>query len=884
MRIRNRETPLIAVLTALLAMCVQPAAAGKDDKPDFPKFEEVTKDMAVKEGFWTLYHDQKKDKLLARIPSKMLGQHFLAASSISAGQFFAGWQWMDSVVYFERMDKNLVLIEADPRYAKGKDTELEDVIGRTYTDTILKAVKIVTEAPGGDPVIDLADLLKTNLVRAADLFGGRVDRSLSRYGKIKVFPQNVELGVNLAVMGKAPATGGRMAAVHYSLSKIPETDYKPREADDRIGYFLTVSKDWTRPHTDRTIFRRYVNRWHLKKTDPAAEVSDVTPETQIVFYIEKTVPKKYRRYVREGILEWNKAFEQAGLRNAMQVRQQTDKTFADIDPEDVRYNFLRWIVTGRPFAMGPSRANPFTGQILDADIIFDDSMVRAYIQDFDVYGPRAWSYGMSDPQLEEFLRAHPQWDCRSHQQVLAAEFAQGGDLYERFDPIDTLQRQGRPVCEIGAGVVRDLALSAGLAAQNGERDLPEEFIGQVIREIVMHEVGHTLGLRHNFKASSWLKLAEIKAASAGERPISASVMDYNANVYAPSGTEQGQFVTTMLGPYDYWAIDYGYRQLTEKFDDEKTMLKSITDRVAEAGLAYATDEDTSLFGPDPSVYRYDNGDDPIAFARQRGEMITRLRKDMADWAVKEGESLQRLREAFNMLLGQQAFAAQVVARLVGGQYVNRDHKGDPNERPAFEVVPADRQREAIAFLGETVLSDQAFDFDANLLNKLAPGRWWHWESDEMDFTLEYEIHDRIRGIQSFILFQLMNPFALNRIYDNQLKVPAEGDCFDVPELFRTLNAVVWSELAEGPSGTWSNRKPRISSIRRQAGFGRKRGLPRGGADGAEGSRPAPRGVAYGCGRPVGRLHVGPPDRGQDADRQGSGGGVCGRWVAGRVES
>ncbi|MCP4245918.1 MAG: DUF5117 domain-containing protein [bacterium] len=785
-----------------------------EDKPDFPKFDEVTKDMKVTEGLWTLYHDKKKDRLLARIPSKMLDEHFLMASSISAGQFFAGWQWSDAVVYFQRMDKKLVLIEVDPRYARGKGSELEDVIGRTYTDTIMKAVQIQTEAPGGDPVIDLADLFKSDLAGVGKLFGGRIDRGLSQFSKIKSFPNNVELGVKLAVMGKDPSAGGQMAGVYYSVAKIPKSDFKPREADDRIGYFLTVSKDWTVPHDARTVFKRYVNRWHLQKVDPEAEVSDVTPETQIVFYIEKTVPKKYRHYVREGILEWNKAFEKAGLRNAVAVRQQTDNTFADIDPEDARYSFIRWVVTGWAFAMGPSRANPFTGEIFDADIIFDDSMVRHYVHDYDVYGPRAWNYGIRDEALEEFTAAQPGWQTPTYHDALAPGFAAGPSDADRPDPVEVLRRRGQPVCQIGAGAVRDLALSAASAAQNGNRDLPEEFIGQVIKEIVMHEVGHTLGLRHNFKASTWLSLADIKAASAAQRATTGSVMDYNANVYAPTAVEQGQFITTTLGPYDYWAIEYGYRTPGKDDGGEKEMLEAITDRVAESGLAYGTDEDSSLLGADPWVNTYDNGNDPIAFARDRIEMVQRLRKDMADWAVRDGESYMRLRRAFDLLLRQQGFGPRMVARLIGGQNVNRDHKGDPNARSPFEVIPAETQRQALEFLGQTVFDDKAFTFDPALLNKLGPGRWWHWDSDEMDFIPEYPIHDRVRSIQSFVLFQLMNPFTINRLHDAQLKVPAGADSFDVPELFGSLTKMVWSELDDSATGPWTNRRPRISSLRR----------------------------------------------------------------------
>src|SRR5262249_17838858 len=104
----------------------------------------------------------------------------------------------------------------------------------------------------------------------------------------------------------------------------------------------------------------------------------VPPKKKIVFWIEKSVPDEYRSYVREGILEWNKAFAKVGFRDAIEVRQQREED--DFDPEDVNYNTFRWITTDRGFAMGPSRANPLTGEIIDADIIFDASMVRYYRQ------------------------------------------------------------------------------------------------------------------------------------------------------------------------------------------------------------------------------------------------------------------------------------------------------------------------------------------------------------------------------------------------------------------------------------------------------------------------------------------------------------------------
>jgi len=385
--------------------------AGKD-KPEFPPFDEVGKDheeIPAPEGaFWTLYYNKKTDHMLAVIPKGMLQKNFLMATSIAAGPDLAGYMWGDEVVQWQEMDKKLVLIAPDLRYKEGDKSEVGDVIKRTYTERIVLAAPIVSKKEGS-PVIDLDKVLKADYAGIGRVYGGGVDASLSRYATRKVFPNNIELGVDLAVM--RGDQGGTRARVHYSISKLPDGDYQSREADDRVGYFLTAVKDWTKPHTERTIFHRYIHRWRLRKEDPKAAVSDVKPADQIVFYIEKTVPKQYRQYVREGILEWNKAFEKAGLRNAIQVRQQDEGVFDQLDPEDVRYNFFRWIVSGRSFAMGPSRANPLTGQILDADIIMDDSMVRVWearYAQLTAKGPAAYY----DPQLREFLDHHPEWDFK----------------------------------------------------------------------------------------------------------------------------------------------------------------------------------------------------------------------------------------------------------------------------------------------------------------------------------------------------------------------------------------------------------------------------------------------------------------------------------------
>ena len=242
-------------------------------------------------------------------------------------------------------------------------------VGNAFTDSVLFSLRIVTKGPKGGDLVDLTPIFMSDLPqisRSLPGFGFSSDRST--WAKVKAFPKNLELEVAATY-----SSSGRFALdtvadsraatinVHYSISKLSSTGYVPRMADDRVGYFMTVLKDYNKK-SDRDQFVRYINRWNLQKA-PGATSAPFQPKKPIIFYIEKTVPHTYRSAIRAGIEEWNKAFETAGWVNAVEVRQQLDSD--DWDPEDIRYNTFRWItasaVNGNCFDLvsaAPTELNP----------------------------------------------------------------------------------------------------------------------------------------------------------------------------------------------------------------------------------------------------------------------------------------------------------------------------------------------------------------------------------------------------------------------------------------------------------------------------------------------------------------------------------------------
>ncbi|MHB1307225.1 MAG: zinc-dependent metalloprotease [Limisphaerales bacterium] len=837
-----------------------PEAGKEPAKPEFPPHTEVLKDfeqvvssLEKAPSLFQIWVRRKDNQMLAVFPEKFAGKKYFIALTVASGERYAGLQAGDKYVYWRRQDKRMVLLTPNLEVRSTGEAESKASVQRLFTDRVLVDVPILGMVPGWGPIIDMDALL---VGEAAKFFGSMVNGARTPLSTIKVakaFPGNVELAFEL------PMSDGLLKTLHYSISEIaPNPAYKSRHADERVGFFTTSYSDLGKYQADESRVR-YINRWHLEKADPSLNISP--PKTPIVFYLESTTPIRYRRWVREGVLMWNKAFEKVGLANAIEVYYQDAATGAHMekDPEDVRYNFVRWLNNNIGTAIGPSRVDPLTGEILDADIILTDGWIRHYWDQYNELIPSLAMEGLS-PATLAWLQTRPQWDPRvrlappASREAILAELAQhgpqahGGHAMAAVDPtlvgsndFDGLvgrTSQFSGLCRAAECKALDLAVmrfgfdlmldnlpeaEAPTAPKAGEKKddakpeepkeplldgIPEWFVGPLIAELVAHEVGHTLGLRHNFRASSIYTIEQINSPELkGKKPFAGSVMDYlpvNVSDWQNKET-QGDYAMIDIGPYDFWAIEYGYTVA-----DKPEALKPILRKASQPELTYATDEDT--IGPDPLARRYDFAADPLKYATKQMELVRYHRERLIDRFVKEGQSWSRARRGYEMTLAIQNRAISMMSGWLGGAFVNRDKKGDPGDRAPISVVPVADQREALKFVIENTFRDDAYGLTPDLLRRMTVDKWL--DGDQLSFEdPTWPVHDRIMGLQSTLLTRLLNPGTLGRVYDNEFLTPAAEDMITLPEVFNTVESEVWSEL-DKTEGTFTERTPMISSLRR----------------------------------------------------------------------
>ena len=792
-----------------------------NDRKDGPwkSFSEVTKNTQVQSGLFTLY--RKRDNAYLALTPAQLDRDYLLVTQLSQGIGEVGLDGGTSIrsdlIRFHRAGDRIELWVVNPRFAATPGTPMARAVESSFGHSVAQSFPIATVRDNGEILLDIASFLTSDwadlgaflqgIATQRKLTGSIVlDRDRSSVEQLRLYPGNLEAEVRLTYqsnrnLGLETVADYRWIplGVHYSLLELPSTPMRPRYADERVGYFVSAIKDFSRD-TAESFFVRFVNRWRLEKRDPDAAVSE--PVKPIVYYIDRTVPNEWKPWVRAGILEWNRALEGAGFRNAIQVLDAPDDTLWSA--EDARYSTVRWTATNRSvYAIGPSNVDPRTGEILNADVLVSANWIQTWRGESGEYvTPLA---AVRSAFLEDSAAATAESETR--------------------------------LCSLGDGLRRQSTVARALlaAAENGPDGaaLTRRYIGQALKALIMHEIGHTLGLRHNFRGSAGVTKAQLAdRAYTKAHGVGVSVMDYSPPALALDPKQQGDFYAGTIGTYDRWAIRYGYMGvgLPEAAagkgsagvtpgwspDAEVNALRQVASEAADPSHLYGTDEDAGfgIYGLDPTVSRYDQTDDPLGWAHDRVALINRLFDSLDTRMVAPGQSYARLRSAFTDLLTDRWYAMLVTTKYLGGATTARDHRGDPLARPALTTVPAARQREALAFLTEAAFGERAYRFKPELLSKLGPDRWRHWGSNpSASGRIDFPVHSWATAQQSALLGQLLDPVVLSRIRDAELRAAEGEQIVTIPELLGTLTRAIWAEAAY--PATAAAASPRnITSVRR----------------------------------------------------------------------
>lgn len=747
------------------AEAVKPAIA----PPATASIADKVKKCKKIEGLFTLYRDTTSGSLMMLIKKDQINKEFIYFSYVENGNTTTGHNkgtFRDNKIFtIKKYYNQIEFITQNTSFYFDPSNAISKSADANITNAVMSSEKVVaSDESKGEYLIEADNLFLTETLYQIKRGGmpspgvfnlGMLSKSKTRYDNIRNYPENTDIVVRYVYddpssrgTGSEAITDGRYVDIRlqHSFIAMPEEGFTPRMDDPRIGYFSTQVNDMTT--TDAINYRDLIHRWRLVKKDPGAALSE--PVKPIVWWIENTTPKELRPTIKEAILQWNIAFEKAGFKNAVQIFEQPDD--ATWDAGDIRYNVLRWTSSPEPpfGGYGPSFVNPRTGEILGADIMLEWVFITNRLKSQKVFDKAGLEWLM---ELEQ-------------------------TPYE--DPHG---------CAAGEHMHMQNLLGLQYLAMNNADELEvSNFIKESLYYLVLHEVGHTMGLNHNMKASQLHSpdaLYDITKTSA--IGLTGSVMDYPAVNFSNRKGLKTQYYTTRPGPYDLWAIEFGYYQENDAASD-KTRRETILMRSTEPQLCFGNDAD-DMRAPgkaiDPRVMIGDMSSDAIGFAKERIGLIKTLQGSLLSEYGKQNRSYQELRNSYFVLTSEWATQAGVVSRYIGGIYVDRSFSNQVSTVKPLTPVPYETQKNAMKLLTESVFAPNAMEIPTDLLPYLQQQRrgFNFFSSGE-----DPKILDRVLNVQNMVLMHVLHPNTLQRISDSKLY----GNKYDLSEVFKDLSTAIFA--------------------------------------------------------------------------------------------
>jgi len=703
------------------------AQSDADESQGLPKpyAEVITEEAESDEGLFTVH--KVDDTYFFEIPESLFGQDMLLITRIGrvptgfGGFIVSGAKVSEQVLHWERRNDQVLLRKVSFNQVAEDSLPISESVMRNNFAPILAAFDI--EAIGPDAttvVIDVTDFYAGDTPALSGLSSAqrttygvrRLDPDRSFINYVRSYPLNVDVRHTLTFEANAaPAdanTGTISMEMHQSMVLLPEDPMMPRLADDRVGYFSITQVNFGLDEL-KAAEQTFIRRWRLEPSDPEAYARGelVDPVKPIVYYIDQATPARWRPYVKQGIEDWQAAFETAGFSNAIiALEPPTPEEDPEWAAEDARYSVVRWAASMVRNAMGPSVSDPRTGEIIESDIVWFHNHLRSY--------------------------------------------------------------RNRLMLETGASNPAARSL-----------DMPDELMGETIRQVIAHEIGHAIGLPHNMIGSSSYPTESLRDPDFARRMgVSPSVMDYARQNYVaqPGDGLQPTDYIRKIGPYDHYAVNWGYRVIPDATspDDEKATLVAwimakADDRMYRFG---------SSTGWNPDAQTEDMGDDPVKSSGYGIANLKRVAPNLVEWTATPGENFDDLEELYGELVGQWSRYVGHVVTLVGGRYENA--KSTDQGEPIYTPVPRDRQEEAVQFVIDEVFVSPTWLADQEILRRI-----------EHAGALE-----RVRGRQVAFLDQMLDPRRMQRLIESEV---FDAGAYPLIEYLDDLKAGVFSELDSGES-------------------------------------------------------------------------------------